>query len=66
MAVMVYFVCDRVDLMGVWEMAVMAEQASKLLDFNQKLDIPLLDNVVTSMYTAEGEQVIDILISIKL
>lgn len=39
------------------EMAVMAEQAGKLLDFGQKLDIQLLDNVVSSMYTAEGEQV---------
>ena len=39
-------------------MAVLAEQAGKLLDFNQKLDIQLLDNVVTSMYTAEGEQVL--------
>ena len=38
-------------------MAVMAEQAGKLLDFGQKLDIQLLDNVVSSMYTAEGEQV---------
>lgn len=37
-------------------MAVLAEQVGKLLDFGQKLDIPLLDNVVTSMYTAEGEQ----------
>lgn len=40
-------------------MAVLAEQAGKLLDFSQKLDIQLLDNVVSSMYSAEGEQVRD-------
>ena len=38
-------------------MATLAEQASKLLDFNQKLDINLLDNVVGCMYTGIGEQV---------
>ena len=37
-------------------MAVMAEQACKLLDFGQKLDIQLLDNIVSSMYTTDGEQ----------
>lgn len=37
-------------------MAALAEQASKLLDFNQKLDINLLDNVVVCMYTGIGEQ----------
>ncbi|OAD61468.1 Exportin-1 [Eufriesea mexicana] len=37
-------------------MATLAEQASKLLDFNQKLDITLLDNVVGCMYTGIGEQ----------
>jgi len=33
------------------------EQAEKLLDFNQKLDINLLDSVVGCMYSAEGQQV---------
>ncbi|PSN52089.1 Exportin-1 [Blattella germanica] len=37
-------------------MATLAEQASKLLDFNQKLDINLLDNIVGCMYTGIGEQ----------
>ncbi|KAJ8674237.1 hypothetical protein QAD02_005499 [Eretmocerus hayati] len=37
-------------------MAALAEQASKLLDFNQKLDITLLDNIVGCMYTGLGEQ----------
>ncbi|KAF3420926.1 hypothetical protein E2986_08315 [Frieseomelitta varia] len=37
-------------------MATLAEQASKLLDFNQKLDITLLDNIVGCMYNGIGEQ----------
>ncbi|GAB6021702.1 Exportin-1 [Chamberlinius hualienensis] len=37
-------------------MTTLAEQASKLLDFNQKLDIHLLDNVVGCMYTGLGDQ----------
>ncbi|XP_058803182.1 exportin-1 [Phymastichus coffea] len=37
-------------------MATLAEQASKLLDFNQKLDITLLDNIVGCMYAGVGEQ----------
>ncbi|XP_078049762.1 exportin-1 emb [Augochlora pura] len=37
-------------------MTTLAEQASKLLDFNQKLDITLLDNVVGCMYNGIGEQ----------
>lgn len=37
-------------------MANLAEQAAKLLDFNQKLDIGLLDNIVGSLYTGAGEQ----------
>ncbi|XP_044732330.1 exportin-1 [Chrysoperla carnea] len=36
-------------------MATFAEQAAGLLDFNKKLDIALLDNVVLSMYTGVGE-----------
>lgn len=35
----------------------LAEEAAKLLDFNQKLDINLLDNIVACMYTGEGPQV---------
>lgn len=32
------------------------EDASKLLDFSQKLDIGLLDNIVGSVYVSQGEQ----------
>lgn len=38
-------------------MATLTEQASKLLDFSQKLDITLLDNVIGCMYTGIGDQV---------
>lgn len=38
-------------------MTAIAEQTSKLLDFSQRLDINLLDNVVACMYCAEGQQV---------
>ncbi len=38
-------------------MSTLTEQATKLLDFNQKLDIQLLDNVVASMYAGDGPQV---------
>lgn len=31
------------------------EEASKLLDFTQKLDIGLLDNIVTCLYSSQGE-----------
>ena len=34
----------------------MADQATKLLDFSEKLDINLLDNIVTCMYSGSGEQ----------
>ncbi|XP_047001392.1 exportin-1 [Schistocerca americana] len=37
-------------------MATLSEQASKLLDFNQKLDITLLDNIVGCMYSGFGDQ----------
>ncbi|XP_063242041.1 exportin-1 isoform X2 [Bacillus rossius redtenbacheri] len=37
-------------------MTTPVEQASKLLDFNQKLDIGLLDNVVNCMYVGLGEE----------
>ena len=33
------------------------EQAATLLDFNQKLDINLLDNVVSFFYSSEGVEV---------
>lgn len=32
------------------------EEAGKLLDFSQKLDIGLLDNIVGSLYASQGEQ----------
>lgn len=33
------------------------DQANSLLDFNQKLDIGLLDGVVNIMYTGHGDAV---------
>jgi len=39
-------------------MSVLTDQASRLLDFSQKLDIQLLDNVIGFMYTGAGQQVI--------
>lgn len=38
-------------------MSTLGDQASKLLDFTQKLDINLLDNIVGCMYSGEGQQV---------
>lgn len=38
-------------------MSKMTGEASKLLDFNQTLDISLLDNVIGCMYNGIGEQV---------
>lgn len=32
-------------------------EATKLLDFNQKFDISLLERVVISLYQGQGEQV---------
>lgn len=43
-------------LLQIEKMSLTVE-ASKLLDFNQKLDIPLLDNVIGFMYNGIGEQV---------
>ncbi|XP_071834526.1 exportin-1-like isoform X2 [Apostichopus japonicus] len=40
--------------MPAQSMGSLAEQASKLLDFSQKLDINLLDNVVDCLYKGEG------------
>nr|CAG4635920.1 EOG090X00LI [Eubosmina coregoni] len=37
-------------------MATLADQASKLLDFDQKLDITLLDSIVGCMYSGAGDQ----------
>ena len=34
------------------------EQAPQLLDFSQKLDINLLDNVVSWFYMSQGPQVV--------
>ena len=36
-------------------MPIVLDQPNSLLDFNQKLDISLLDNVINSMYTGQGE-----------
>ena len=54
---MVFQLTDVVWMNGETGMATLAEQAGKLLDFNQKLDITLLDNVVGCMYGGEGTQV---------
>lgn len=32
-------------------------QAAKLLNFKEKLDVDLLDRVITSLYSGEGPQV---------
>ncbi|XP_060560923.1 exportin-1-like isoform X1 [Ruditapes philippinarum] len=37
-------------------MGTLADEAAKLLDFNQKLDISLLDSIVTCMYTGDGQR----------
>ncbi|RWS29223.1 Exportin-1-like protein, partial [Leptotrombidium deliense] len=39
---------------GNMNTSTLNEQATKLLDFTQKLDINLLDNIVNLMYTGEG------------
>jgi len=41
-------------------MSVLTEQAARLLDFSQKLDIQLLDNVIGFMYTGAGQQVMQL------
>jgi len=41
----------------ITQMATLADQASKLLDFDQKLDITLLDSIVGCMYSGAGDQV---------
>ena len=38
-------------------MPIVLDQANTLLDFNQKLDISLLDTVINSMYTGQGDNV---------
>jgi hypothetical protein len=40
----------------ILEMQIL-DQANILLDFNQKLDISLLDNVINLMYTGHGDVV---------
>ncbi|CAG2121412.1 unnamed protein product, partial [Medioppia subpectinata] len=47
--------CGQTQLNGN-PMNSLAEQANKLLDFSQKLDINLLDSVVNCMYGGEGAQ----------
>lgn len=46
-------------------MATLSEEAARLLDFNQKLDITLLDNIVGAMYSGIGDQVsVNIILSL--
>ena len=47
---------------GMGLTANITEHAQKLLDFNEKLDINLLDNIVGCMYTREGQQVRSLLL----
>lgn len=50
--------CSNLFLAGYKStMATPAEQVAKLLDFNQELDITLLDSVVECMYSGSGEMV---------
>lgn len=42
--------------MSVGGVPLAQETVNKLLDFNQKLDIGLLDHVVATMYGGTGEQ----------
>jgi len=42
------------------------DQAAKLLDFSQKLDIGLLDNIVMCMYCGEGQQVCHRCLNVKI
>jgi len=46
-------------------MPTVLDQANSLLDFSQKLDISLLDNVINSMYAGHGETVGDFVYSEK-
>lgn len=39
------------------QISINEAEASKLLDFNQKFDIGLLDRVVGSLYQGQGQQV---------
>lgn len=55
---------DFVAGLNIFKMATLTEQASKLLDFGQKLDITLLDTVVGCMYTGIGDQVYFYIINI--
>lgn len=60
-----YLTCSlSIDDLSVWLCAVMAsvaqftaDQAMQLLDFSHKLDMPLLDAVVTCFYSTMGPQV---------
>lgn len=47
-----WYVCGVTE----FKMSALAEQAAKLLDFNEKLDINLLDRVVGCMYNGVGEE----------
>ncbi len=47
-------------------MPTVLDQANSLLDFSQKLDISLLDNVINSMYAGHGETVGDFVYSEKI
>lgn len=48
-------------------MTMLADHAARqLLDFSQKLDINLLDNVVNCLYHGEGAQVVMLCLSITV
>ena len=43
--------------MNVINMNGLESQAAKLLNFKEKIDVGLLDTVITSLYSGEGPQV---------
>ena len=43
--------------MNVINMNGLESQAAKLLNFKEKIDVGLLDKVITSLYAGEGPQV---------
>lgn len=55
--ILIFFVLAKYLSLKKFKMATMTEQVSKLLDFSQKLDITLLENIVGCMYTGTGDQV---------
>ena len=51
---------------GTMAVEVTPDQAMQLLDFNQKFDIALLDNVINQFYSGFGQQVCSLVCRIIL